>query len=237
MSKACDLILIRHEEAEGNVAMVKSKFHGDDSGFIMELRNKPSDKWCLTARGRERCIPLRNWIERHAPLGDGLRLVTSPSIRAVETANLVLPKAVWTIDELVRGQVWGGIECLPWSEWPEFCKSNGYDTLPSGFHQAYPNGEALAEVWKRTREFIKSLDRNTLVVTHGEVLLTTRIILESVPESDYHKLERNGNYIRNGHVAWYSKRNPYTGKLSQRFSFRRMWFDNTDTGWIKLTPR
>src|SRR3989344_5559896 len=105
MSKACDLILIRHEEAEGNVAMVKSKFHGDDSGFIMELRNKPSDKWCLTARGRERCIPLRNWIERHAPLGDGLRLVTAPSIRAVETANLVLPKAAWTTDGLVRPRV------------------------------------------------------------------------------------------------------------------------------------
>src|SRR3989344_3782360 len=103
-------------------------------------------------------FPLRNWIERHAPLGDGLRLVTSPSIRAVETANLVLPKAAWTTDGLVRGQVWGGIECLPWSEWSGVCKSNGYDTLPSGFHQAYPNGEALAEVWKRTRKIIKSLD-------------------------------------------------------------------------------
>lgn len=236
MNKAYDLILIRHEEAEGNVAMVKSKFYGDDSGFTMELRNKPSDKWRLTNLGRERCALLRNWIEKHVPLGDELRSVTSPSLRAVETASLILPQTTWTTDELVQGRVWGGIESLPWSEWPDFCKSHGHDTLPSGFHQAYPNGEALDNVWKRTREFINSLDGNTLAVTHGEVLLTARIILESIPESDYHKLERNGNHIRNGHVVWYSKRNPVTAECFNAFRFKRTWFEGTDTGWVPLIP-
>lgn len=59
----------------------------------------------------------------------------------------------------------------------------------------------MVEVWKRTREFIDFLEESALVVTHGEVLLMARILLESVPESEYHQLERNGNHIRNGQVV------------------------------------
>lgn len=237
MRKAHDLILIRHEEAEGNVAMVKSKFGGDSSLFTAELRNKPSDAWRLTERGRERCGWIGNWIEKHVLNGLSLQTVTSPSARAKETAGLILPKSTWTTDELVRGRNWGGIECIPWGEWPGFCKVSRHEDLPSGFHQAYPKGEAMAEVWKRTREFINSLEESAIVVTHGEVLLMARILLESVPESEYHQLERNGNHIRNGQVVWYSKRHPSTGELSSEFAFRRMLFDSTDTGWSDITPR
>lgn len=237
MNKTSDLILIRHEEAEGNVAMVKSKFGGDDSLFTAELRNKPSDVWRLTERGRERCDSIRNWIEKHVSVEDSFQMVTSPSVRSVETAGLILPASTWTANELVRGRIWGGVECIPWGEWPGFCKVSGHEALPSGFHQAYPNGEAMVEVWKRTREFIDSLEVSALVVTHGEVLLMTRILLESVPKSEYLQLERNGNHIRNGQVVWYSRRHPDTGVLSPEFSFRRMLFDGTDTGWSNIPPR
>ena len=125
MSKVHDLILIRHEEAEGNVAMVKSKFRGDESLFTPEFRKKPSDTWHLTDRGRERCKAIRGWLEKRVPIGDKFRLITSPSVRAVETANLILPASAWEENRLVRGRSWGGIECIPWSEWPEFCKSHG----------------------------------------------------------------------------------------------------------------
>lgn len=237
MSKVRDLILIRHEEAEGNVAMVKSKFDGDGSLFTNELRNKPSDAWRLTKRGRDRCGLIGDWIEKHVLNGLSFQTVTSPSTRAKETAGLILPKSTWKTDRLVRGRNWGGIECIPWGEWPGFCKVSSHEDLPSGFHQVYPNGEAMVEVWKRTREFIDSLEESALVVTHGEVLLMARILLESVPESEYHQLERNGNHIRNGQVVWYSKRHPSTGELSSEFTFCRMLFDGMDTGWSDITPR
>ncbi len=233
---AQDLVLIRHEEAEGNVAMVKSKFSGDDSGFTTELRSRPSSTWRLTDCGRERCTPLRRWVEAHIPFGK-MRLATSPSARTVETANLLLPQGLWEKDEMIRGQLWGGIERIPWSEWLAYCQTHGHNQIPSGFDRAYPNGEALAEVWKRTREFIDSLNGNTLAVTHGEVILTARMILESVDKQDYQQLERNGNHIRNGHVLWYSKRDPCTGEVSDMFSFKRMWYDSIDTGWVETAPR
>ncbi len=237
MNSVSDLILIRHEEAEGNAAMVRSKFGGDNSGFTTKLRNLPSKLWRLTKRGQERCSPISDWLQQHVPTDNGFSFVTSRSARAVETSRLILPTAPWTINELVRGRNWGGVECIPWSEWPDFCKVSSHDNLPSGFHQTYPNGEAMVEVWKRTREFVDSLSGNTFVVTHGEVLLMTRILLESVPKSEYHQLERNGNHIRNGQVVWYSKRHPSTGALSPEFAFRRMLFAGTDTGWTTLAHR
>lgn len=235
-----DLILIRHEEADGNVAMMKSKFGGDDSLFTAELRKKPSDVWQLTKRGRERCDSIHNWVEKHVPIEDGFRLMTSPSVRAMETACLILPTSIWITNELVRGRVWGGVECIPWGEWPGFCKVSSYEALPSGFHQAYPNGEAMVEVWKRTREFIDSLEVSALVVTHGEVVEMAIMYLEKVYESQYKppELKRDGSHVRNGQVAWYSKRNPWTREILPEFSFKRVWFDNIDKGWmiINTTP-
>jgi len=236
MNAASDLILIRHEETEGNVAMVKSKFGGDNSGFTTELRNSQSTSWCLTERGRERCSFIRDWLQQHVLVSGEFNFVTSQSRRAMETACLALPTATWTINDLVRGRNWGGIECVPWSEWPNFCQVPTHEQLPSGFHQAYPNGEAMVEVWERTRKFINSLTGCTLVVTHGEVLLMARILLESVPTSEYHQLESNGNHVRNGQVVWYSKRHPNSGVLSSEFAFRRMLFDGIDTGWTNLVP-
>lgn len=240
MSKVCDLILIRHEEAEGNVAMVKSKLDGDGSLFTAEFRKKPSDTWRLTERGRERCSLIGDWIEKHVLNGLSFQTVTSPSTRTKETANMILSKSTWTTDELVRGRNWGGIECIPWGEWPGFCKVSSHEDLPSGFHQTYPNGEAMVEVWKRTRKFIDSLGVSTLVVTHGEVVEMAIMYLEKVHKSQYKppELKRDGSHVRNGQVAWYSKRNPWTREILPEFSFKRVWFDNIDKGWmiINTTP-
>lgn len=89
MDKVYDLILIRHEEAEGNIAMVKSKFSGDGSLFTAKFYNKPSNAWHLTERGCERCSLIGDWIEKHVLNGLSFRTVTSPSTLAKETASLI----------------------------------------------------------------------------------------------------------------------------------------------------
>ncbi len=236
MNALCDLILIRHEETEGNAALHKSGFGGDSSGFTSVLRSRSSDTWRLSENGRRRCIILRDWIKNNVSMDNGLVRVVSPLIRAQETANLILPGTTWMTDELVRNRVWGGIECVPWNEWPAFCNVNRHDELPSGFHQAYPQGEAMSKVWQRTKEFIDSLERSALVVTHGEVVEMSIMHIENVHEKDYRppELKRDGSHIRNGHVVWYSKRNPWTEEILQRFSFKKMWFDGTDQGWSSI---
>lgn len=233
MCEACDLIFVRHEEADGNVAMNRSKFSGDSSAFTEEMRAKSSHEWRLTPNGRERAVRLARWVNDTFPL-DQLRLVVSPSRRAVETAELVLPGSAWKIMRGVRGRLWGGIEQLPWKEWGPYCQTHGMHCLPSGFNEAYPNGESMEAVYRRTRSFLKRMNRSALVVTHGEVLVATRMILEKRAVSEYPLIERNGRHIRNGHVIWYSKRDPQTGVCSETLDYKREYYDGFESPWEKL---
>jgi len=233
MCEACDLIVVRHEEADGNVAMSRSKFFGDSSAFTDEMRAKSSHEWRLTSNGRERTVRLARWVNDALPL-NRLRLVVSPSRRAIETAEMILPEPTWKIMRSVRGRLWGGIEQLPWKEWGPYCKKHGVDKLPSGFYEAYPNGESMDAVYRRTRSFLRRMSRSTLVVTHGEVLVATRMILEGRGVTSYPTIERNGRHIRNGHVIWYSRRNPETGICSETLDYKREYYDGIESPWEKL---
>lgn len=233
MCKRCDLILIRHGEAEGNAAFIRSKFMGDSSGYTSELRSMSSSEWPLTTEGSARLSGVRDWLSEHAPLS-ALKLVTSPSKRAVDTATILLPDAAWEEEPLVGGRLWGGIECLPWEEWPAYCAAHDFAALPTSFHEAYPNGEAMEAVYGRVANFLDGVAQSVIAVTHGEVLLAARMHCEVIPPSEFPFLERDGLHIRNGHVVWYSRRNPETGVCGSRFSFRREYYDDTDTSWVEL---
>jgi hypothetical protein len=92
----------------------------------------------------------------------------------------------------------------------------------------------MMEVWERARAFIRNLRQKTVAVTHGEVIQMFRMILEGMPESSYPDLDRHGNHIRNGQTIWYSKRDPITGTCLPSFRFKRIRFQEMDTGWIVL---
>lgn len=233
MCDTCDLILIRHEEATGNLAAVRSKFFGDPSGFTEELRRQSSDDWTLTPHGRKGATARGCWLRRQILPGE-FRLAVSPSPRAKETAYLIIPDGAWVEEPLVRGRLWGGIECLPWNEWLDYCKGHGLDRLPTGFHEAYPNGEAMVRVWKRVCRFLAGLRGKTIIVTHGEVIQMFLMILEGLTEAHYPTLGQNGGHIRNGQVVWYSRRDPATGECSDEFRFKRISFRDTDTLWFKI---
>ena len=233
MCDACDLVFIRHEEAEGNVIAVRSKFFSDHSGFSEEFRSKPSIDWKLTEEGKSRAMNLGKWVRESFDLAN-FQLLTSPVLRAKETAGFILPAHFWQECPEVRGRLWGGIECLPWNEWPEHCKQHGLAGLPSGFREVYPNGESMGAVYDRIGDFLKTVTRNAIVVTHGENLLAVRMHFGNIPEDQFSELEKNGRHARNGHLIWYSKRNPLTGWCSSEFSFKREYFEGIDSGWEKL---
>ena len=233
MCKTCDLILIRHEEVEGNLALVKS-FSGDTSGFTKDVIEQPSSEWRLTPNGQHESPRLGNWLRDTLEDFNGFKFAVSPIRRAKETAILALPEVSWENNYSLRGRIWGGIESVPRREWLDYCIKRGIDHLPSGFREAYPDGETMSEVWERTLSFLRDLQQKTVVVTHGEVVQMFRMIIEAIPESSYHDLDRNGNYIRNGQIVWYSKRDPNTGECSSSFRFKRIRFRDKDTGWLIL---
>src|SRR5690606_9279747 len=99
------------------------------------------------------------WVGNTLPL-ERLSFVVSPSLRARETAELILPEATWESTESVRGRLWGGIEQLPWKEWGSYCEQHGMDHLPSGFYEAYPNGESMDAVHSRVEDFLNQTMRS-----------------------------------------------------------------------------
>ena len=233
MCKTCDLILIRHEEVEGNLAGVKS-FSGDNSGFTKDVVEKPSSEWPLTPNGHRESARLGSWLRDALGSCNDFRFAVSPLRRAKETAILALPEVSWEDNYSLRGRLWGGIENTPRREWLDYCIKRGIDHLPSGFHEAYPDGETMSEVWKRALSFLRDLQQKTVAVTHGEIIQMLRMIIEAIPESSYRDLDRNGNYIRNGQIVWYSKFDPNTGECSPSFRFKRICFRDKDTGWFTL---
>lgn len=236
MCTTCDLVLIRHEEADGNVAFLRSKFQGDDSGFTPELRLMDSQLWSLTQKGKERLGGLSKWLRENLSLEDFV-FVSSPSRRTLETSNLLFPEENWIVEELVKGRNWGGIESLPWSEWHEHCRSHGQATLPSGFHGVYPNGESMVEVSSRFEKFLSNFNQSAVVVSHGEVLQTARMLIEQIPQDQFEDLDSDGRHIRNGHVVWYSKRDPVTGHCAGTFIAKKEFFEEGETPWIALPAR
>jgi len=56
-----DLLLVRHGESEGNVAMSLSR-KGDDRYFTPEFRNRHSSSYRLTPQGEAQAMAAGAWI-------------------------------------------------------------------------------------------------------------------------------------------------------------------------------
>lgn len=236
MCKKCHLILIRHGETDGNAFMYRSKFLGDNSGFSEEFRKSDSFGWKLTDEGRVQAQLVGEWLKKQIKLSD-FQLFHSAHLRTEETAKLIFPDELWKIEPLVVGRVWGGIECVPFSEHGDYCFSRGYKKLPNGFFEKYPNGESMETVWLRVKLFLEKLEKSAVVVTHGEVIQMFRVIIENISPTSYLRLETNSNHIRNGQVVWYSSQDPVLKHCLGSFSFKRLFFSKIETDWTNLPAK
>lgn len=129
-----------------------------------------------------------NEFGRHLALetGRGLKdisfevCISSPLMRAVETARLVLGEKdvpVRTDERIIE---------MKFAEWEGKCCSKENWELPESFHdffdaperyQPAPGGESFADLKKRTGQFLTELygqseyqDKNILIITHGAAL-------------------------------------------------------------------
>lgn len=149
--------LVRHGETEWTCA---GRFCG---------RSDPP----LTERGRADARALRPLLE-----GEGFdRVVSSPSLRAVETARLAFgePETESRLQELDFGE----LEGLTWHESTEELRARlaDYETFCA------PGGESVAALGERTMEALRDLGPGRhLVVTHGGVI---RFVTGLASETSY----------------------------------------------------
>ena len=83
MSMPHNLILVRHGESEGNVALALSK-KGDDSIYTDEFKNRHSSLWRLTKKGQEQAKSAGEWLKKNrGELEPFYRCYTSEYVRAM----------------------------------------------------------------------------------------------------------------------------------------------------------
>lgn len=214
-----DLVLVRHGESEGNLALRRS-YEGDDSLYTEEFRYIPSTLWQLTAKGQQEIHKTGQWIKEHISQKFDVYMVSNTLRTYASAAHLDIADAKWEASPYLMERDWGELANRPVSERQDYfsnaLKSRPYDTLS----WRPPNGESLLDVISRgTRIVLDSLHRKqkenrcerAILVCHGEMMWTFRYLIERMPLDRWYELERSDedtDKIHNGQVIHYTRVNP-----------------------------
>lgn len=236
-----NLILVRHGQSEANVLQQSSK-NGDESLYTEEMMNYPDRSWRLTKSGALQAQKIGRWLDNLEIDFD--RFVVSPFVRTRETAaNLNLPDAHWEENRVVRERSWGEIDSMSRQEFKRKYPVNAKYKSKDPIYWAPPAGESVANVAEnRVSSFLSSANRknagqNVLVVTHGEFIWATRMVVESWSDEDCLTNELNPDYkILNCTAIHYTRICPATGARADRLSWVRRSYPHLDetTGEWKI---
>ncbi len=121
--------------------------------------------------------------------------ISSPLVRAVETAGLILGEKDVSVETDTR------IMEMDFAEWEGKCCAKEQWELPERFRDFFdapdkyipaPGGESFADMKKRTGEFLEDIygreayqDKNILIVTHGAALAGILNNIKEKPLSQY----------------------------------------------------
>ena len=212
MTMPLDLVLVRHGESEGNVAVKASKKKGDVHYYTPEFLSRQSSKWRLTDKGKKHAEAAGEWLRANFPKFD--RYYSSEYIRALETAALLgLDGAMWYRELYLRERDRGWFDVISYSalkkEFAEEFAQWGRSTL----FGSPPGGESMADMCMRIDRVLNTLHREcenkrVIIVCHGEVMWAFRMRLERMPQEEWVRLEAstdNADKVFNGQVIHYSR--------------------------------
>lgn len=225
-----ELVFVRHGESEGNVA-VKAAEKGDTSYFTPEFRKRHSSTWDLTPKGIEQAKIAGKWIKENINHGIFDGYYASTYRRAKRTAGyLNLPKAKWNLRDYIREHDWGNLDVMTdnerLSKYPDVMIQREINP----YYFSAPGGESLADVLIRARVGILSTlyrrlpNKRGIVVTHGNMIWPIRIIMEELLPEEYLVMKKEKNpkdKINNCQVLQYTRINPKTGEVAEKFSWTR----------------
>lgn len=224
-----DLVLVRHGRSEGNEAREQSK-RGDNSPYTPEFRARRNREWRLTDLGIAQSRAAGRWIrENVSPTFS--RYYTSEYLRARETAgHLGLWEASWVQDILLRERSWGRADfVMPESERYELFAAELAARREDPCYWRPPEGESLAEVCLRVERVLNRLGRecpggSCILSTHEDVMWAARFVVERMTQEQWRELLLSDDpcdKIHNGQVVQYTRRDPMTGRLSDRLEWVR----------------
>lgn len=225
MTMPIDLVLVRHGESEGNLAIKR----GDRGDFTEEFLKRHSSKWRLTDKGRRQAKKAGEWIREN--IGKRFdRYYVSEYLRAMETAALLnLSGARWHCDFYLRECDRGQLDVIePDDRAGRFAEEFERRDIDS-FFWAPAGGESLAQLCFRIDRVLDTFhrecyDKKVMIVCHGLVMWAFRIRIERISQRRYHELDKSGDpydKIHNCQIFHYTRRNPKTGEIAPHLDWIR----------------
>jgi 2,3-bisphosphoglycerate-dependent phosphoglycerate mutase len=202
-----EVLLVRHGESVRNLSCDYAR-QGDSELLARQMVEETEESlWPLTEKGIEQANTSGAWIRARYG-SDFQTAISSPFIRARDTAEHLGLGLDWRTDERIREREWGDY-CAEGLE-PYTVDAYLQDlAMCSAFHwrSPFPGGESLADVVPRVRPFVMELiaaaqdgDR-AIVVSHGGTMRAMQLVFERLAPEEHTKLL---NYrMSNGCVILY----------------------------------
>jgi broad specificity phosphatase PhoE len=185
------LWLVRHAQSTGNVAHAAAAAAGSE---LLELETRDMDV-PLSDLGREQAARLGAWLALRDADELPTAVLTSPYLRAQQTARIVLDACGGAVaelqirpDERLRDRDLGIFEGLTWrgiqAKYPDLATLR---TKVGKFYQRPPGGEAWTDVLLRLRSVNQTLEheyagQRVIIFSHDVVVLLFRYLYDNLDE-------------------------------------------------------
>lgn len=193
------LYIVRHGESSGNVARDAAVRAGRP---MIDLATRDVDV-PLSDLGRQQAQALGNWFAVLDPEDRPNVILTSPYIRARDTAKLIVEAAALAkdsyslmVDERLREKEFGVLDGLTGVGIREIHPEQAeFRRLLGKFYHRPPGGESWCDVVLRLRSAVEMISREyrgqrVLIVCHSVVVLCLRYLLEHMTEDEILAIDR-----------------------------------------------
>lgn len=229
MAMPLNLVLVRHGESEGNIAVARSK-KNDHSAYDGPFADRHSSQWRLSPRGVTQAEQAGEWINTNLGLKFD-RFYTSSYIRAIETAaHLGIENANWFEEFYLRERNWGDFDSISVKDRTERFKEALKFQKTDPLYWTPPNGTSIADVCLRVDRLVDTLHRecdgkNVIIVCHGEVMWAFRLRLERMSPETFFELDTSPSpfhRIHNCQIIHYTRIDPTQQRSPSKY-----------LGWMK----
>ncbi len=195
------LWVVRHGQSAGNVARDKATAEGlARIALIGRDVDVP-----LSELGREQATALGHWFAGEGVQGRPDVVLSSPYVRAIETAQFFRAAGGCDadegicLDERLREKEFGIVDGLTGTGIREFEPQQAeFRQLLGKFYHRAPGGESWADVILRLRGLMDTISLHygglrVMIVAHQVVVLCLRYIIEGLTEAEILAIDREGD--------------------------------------------
>jgi 2,3-bisphosphoglycerate-dependent phosphoglycerate mutase len=193
------LILTRHGESTGNIAHRAAWGAPEEQIEQIDIPDRDADV-PLSERGRLQAAALGRRLAALPPDERPTAVVSSPYVRSLDTARIVLAgleqRPGLLVDERLRDREMGVLHRLtPYGIQVRFPEEAERKERIGKFYYRPPGGESWVDMLLRLRSAYQDLDLDhpggrVLVVAHDAVVVLTRYIVERLSERELMQIER-----------------------------------------------